>query len=46
MENPKYEDDINMDLDIRLEERHLITFLGFAFLAIWVLSIILLYNQN
>jgi len=44
--NLNIEEKLNLDVDTELEEKKLEIFLSFAFLAVWILSILILYNQN
>ena len=44
--NLNFEEDINLELEQELEERKLSTIMGFVFLAVWILSILILIHQN
>ncbi|HJY63612.1 MAG TPA: hypothetical protein VJ455_05595 [Ignavibacteria bacterium] len=44
--NSNIEEEINLELERELEGRRLDTILGFIFLAVWILSILILINQN
>ena len=46
MKKTEFDEDFNLELDRQLEERNILTVVGVAFLAVWILSMILLTSQN
>lgn len=46
MDNSNIENDNYVEPDRLLEERKLTVIIGFAFLAVWIISMFFLFNQN